>query len=317
MLYRPVRERTPDTIVELARNNLRSTGWEEIALLSLSTGDYSHISGLIQRNGRRVGPGQSCCVAAFFKNRHIYFRNGRADPQGQKDGFTLAPEAGTDRLRRVINKGNTEEDLEKAVKSAFQLGWQSVKLYFMIGLPHETDEDLDGIIGLIRKASKWARGGKITASISTFVPKCHTPFQWAEQISSEETLRKQQYIRRYFRKGNAQVKFHDPRVSFLEGVLARGDERLSAVIERAFQKGARFDGWDDQLKFDAWMEAFEETGVQPEQYLAARAIGREMPWSFIDTGITTGIPCRRMEQSSVRATDTGLQIWGVLRMRCL
>jgi radical SAM-linked protein len=203
----------------------------------------------------------------------------------RKTGFTLAPEAGTDRLRRVINKGNTEEDLEKAITSAFQLGWQSVKLYFMIGLPGETDEDLDGIIGVIRKASKWARGGKITASVSTFVPKSHTPFQWAEQISPEETLRRQQYIRRYFRKGNAQVKFHDSRVSFLEGVIARGDESLSAVIEKAFEKGARFDGWDDQLKFDIWMEAFEETGINAEHYLGQRKPGEDLPWSFIDIGI--------------------------------
>lgn len=287
MLYRPVRERTPDTILNLARNNLRCTGWEEVALLSLSTGDYSAIGGLIQRMVEELGPDRVAVSLPSLRTDTFTSEMGEQIRKVRKTGFTLAPEAGTDRLRRVINKGNTEEDLEKAVKSAFQLGWQSVKLYFMIGLPHETDEDLDGIIGIIRKASKWARGGKITASISTFVPKCHTPFQWAEQISTEETLRRQQYIRRYFRKGNAQVKFHDPRVSFLEGVLARGDERLSAVIERAFQKGSRFDGWDDQLKFDVWMEAFEETGIQPDEYLAARAMGREMPWSFIDTGITT------------------------------
>ncbi len=165
----------------------------------------------------------------------------------RKTGFTLAPEAGTDRLRRIINKGNTEEDLERAVIAAFKNGWQSLKLYFMIGLPLENDEDLDGIIGLVRKASKWAKGGKITASVSTFVPKSHTPFQWTAQIDMDETSSRQQYIRRYFQKGRARVKFHNTRVSFLEGVLARGDAKLSGVIESAFRKGARLDGWDEHL----------------------------------------------------------------------
>lgn len=286
MLYRPVRERSPETILELARQNLRNTGWEEIALLSLSTGDHSRIGELIQRMVEELGPERVAVSLPSLRTDTFAAEMAEQIRKVRKTGFTLAPEAGTDRLRRVINKGNTEEDLEKAITSAFQLGWQSVKLYFMVGLPGETDEDLDGIIGLIRKASKWARGGKITASVSTFVPKSHTPFQWAEQISREETLRKQQYIRRFFRKGNAQVKFHDSRVSFLEGVIARGDERLSAVIERAFEKGARFDGWDDQLKFDVWMDAFQETGIDAEQYLGPRTPGEDLPWSFIDIGIT-------------------------------
>lgn len=236
MLYRPVRERTPKTIMELARQNLRGTGWEEIALLSLSTGDYGGIGRLIQEMVDELSPERTAVSLPSLRTDTFEAEMAEQIRRVRKTGFTLAPEAGTDRLRRVINKGNTEEDLEKAITAAFQQGWQSVKLYFMIGLPTETDEDLDGIIGVIRKASKWARGGKITASVSTFVPKCHTPFQWAGQISSEETLRKQQYIRRYFRKGNAQVKFHEPRVSFLEGIIARGDERLSAVIQKAFEK---------------------------------------------------------------------------------
>ncbi|MBI5249262.1 MAG: TIGR03960 family B12-binding radical SAM protein [Desulfomonile tiedjei] len=286
MLYRPVRERTTETIMEFARQNLGNTGWEEIALLSLSTGDYSRIGWLIQKMVEELGPERIAVSLPSLRTDTFDPSMAEQIRKVRKTGFTLAPEAGTDRLRRVINKGNTEEDLEKAVASAFQLGWQSVKLYFMIGLPYETDEDLDGIIGLIRKASKWARGGKITASVSTFVPKCHTPFQWAGQISREDTLRKQQHIKRFFRKGNAQVKFHDPRVSFLEGVIARGDERLSAVIQRAFEKGARFDGWDDQLKFDLWMEAFKEEGIDPEHYLEPREVGGDLPWGMVDTGIS-------------------------------
>jgi radical SAM-linked protein len=285
MLYRPVRERPAETVVELARKNINASGWEEVSLLSLSAGDYSTIGHLIKRMSEDFS---SDMVALSLPSLRTDTFDGEIAEQirkVRKTGFTLAPEAGTDRLRRVINKGNSEEDLERAVTKAFSLGWQSIKLYFMVGLPYESDEDLDGIIGLIRRASKWARGGKITASVSTFVPKPHTPFQWAGQLSIEETIRRQQYIRRYFQKGRAQVKFHNPQASFLEGVLARGDERLSAVIERAFSKGARFDGWSEHLKFGVWMEAFQEAGIEPESYLEPRAVGSVLPWGFIDSGI--------------------------------
>ncbi|MGO9569552.1 MAG: TIGR03960 family B12-binding radical SAM protein, partial [Desulfomonilaceae bacterium] len=285
MLYRPVRERQAKTIVELARNNIAGTGWEEVSLLSLSAGDYSVIGHLIKGMSEDFGPEMVALSLPSLRTDTFDGEIAEQIRKVRKTGFTLAPEAGTDRLRRVINKGNTEEDLERAVTKAFSLGWQSVKLYFMVGLPHESDEDLDGIIGLIRKASKWARGGKITASVSTFVPKPHTPFQWAGQLSIEETIRRQQYIRRYFHKGRAQVKFHAPQGTFLEGVLARGDERLSEVIEKAFSKGARFDGWSEHLKLGLWMEAFEEGGIDPEKCLEPRAVGGPLPWDFIDTGI--------------------------------
>jgi len=204
----------------------------------------------------------------------------------RKTGFTLAPEAGTDRLRRVINKGNSEEDLERAVVAAFKAGWQSVKLYFMIGLPQETDEDLDAIASLIIKASKWARGGRITASVSTFVPKSHTPFQWAGQIFTDETRRRQQYIKRYLNNRKIRIKFHDPRVSFIEGVFARGDGALADATEAAFRRGARFDGWDDRLDMDLWMEAFQETGIDPNKYLEPRALEHPLPWDFVDSGVS-------------------------------
>jgi radical SAM family uncharacterized protein/radical SAM-linked protein len=288
MLYRPVRERQAKTVIELARKNIACTGWEEVSLLSLSAGDYSGIGRLIKRMCEDFG--QDMVALSLPSLRTDTFDGEIADQirKVRKTGFTLAPEAGTDRLRRIINKGNSEEDLERAVTTAFAHGWQSVKLYFMVGLPYESDEDLDGIIGLIRKSSKWARGGKITASVSTFVPKPHTSFQWAGQISMSETIRRQQYIRRYFQKGRAQVKFHSPQVTFLEGVLARGDERLSEVIERAYSKGARFDGWNEQFKLGLWMEAFEEVGIDPERYLDPRPVVGTLPWHFIDTRVRPG-----------------------------
>ncbi len=285
MLYRPVRERQAETIVDLARKNIACSGWEEVSLLSLSAGDYSSIGRLIKRMSEDFGPDKVALSLPSLRTDTFDGEFAEQIRKVRKTGFTLAPEAGTDRLRRIINKGNNEEDLERAVATAFEHGWQSIKLYFMVGLPHESDEDLDGIIGLIRKASKWARGGKITASVSTFVPKPHTPFQWAGQISIEETARRQQYIRRYFQKGRAKVKFHTPQISFLEGVIARGDERLCTAIEKAFNKGARLDGWNEHFKFGLWMDAFKEVGIEPETFLNPRVVGGKLPWDFIDTGI--------------------------------
>jgi len=298
MIYRPVREREPQTIYEHAEINIESTGWEEVALLSLSSGDYSRIGELISRMVHRFGPDKVALSLPSLRTESLGAAMAEEIRKVRKTGFTVAPEAGTDRLRRVINKGNCEEDLERAVKAAFQAGWQSVKLYFMIGLPFESDEDLDGLIGLVHRASKWARGGRITASVSTFVPKAHTPFQWAGQISFEETRRRQDYIKRYFRKGNIRVKFHDARVSFLEGVLARGDEHLSDMIEAAFVKGARLDGWDDQLKFDIWLEAMEQSGIEPLVYLGPRSVEERLPWEMVDSGVSRRFLIGEWEKAS-------------------
>ena len=286
MLYRPVRERSVGMITELAGQCAASTGWEEISLLSLSSGDHSAIGRLVTEMTRKFGSDKVALSLPSLRTETLSGEIAEQIRKVRKTGFTLAPEAGTDRLRKIINKGNKEEDLERAVALAVEQGWLSLKLYFMIGLPLETDEDLDGIVALIRKASGWMRGGKITASVSTFVPKSHTPFQWEPQISIAETLRKQQYLRHHFNKAKARLKCHDPHVSFLEGVIARGDERLTRAIEVAFRNGARFDGWDDQLHFDAWLEAFRMTDIDPAHYLESRNIETSLPWSFISTGVS-------------------------------
>jgi radical SAM family uncharacterized protein/radical SAM-linked protein len=298
MIYRPVRERSPEAIIDLAETTIRSTGWSEVALLSLSSGDYSCIGELIREMARRFSAGKVALSLPSLRTETFDPEMAEQIRRVRKTGFTLAPEAGTDRLRRVINKGNTEEDLRRALSAAFGAGWQSVKLYFMIGLPGETDEDLDGIIDLIHKASKWAGGKKITVSVSTFVPKAHTPFQWAEQISAEETRRRQRYIAGYFRKGRAQVKFHDAAVSFLEGVLARGDDKLSTVIEKAYFKGARFDGWTERFRPGVWTEAFDECGIDPQSYLLLRRISDELPWSFIDAGVNSDYLAAEWEKAA-------------------
>ncbi len=304
MLYRPVREREASTIVDLAAKSLAVTGWEEVALLSLSSGDYSCIGDLVSIVAEKLCSDMVALSLPSLRTETLNERIAQQIRRVRKTGFTLAPEAGTDRLRQVINKGNTEDDLERAVRAAFEAGWRSLKLYFMIGLPTEVDEDLDGIIRLVRKTAHWARGGRITASISTFVPKAHTPFQWAGQISMEETKRRQAYIRRYFRQGKAQVKFHDCRTSFLEGVLARGDSRLSHVIKRVFEKGARLESWDDRLKIHTWMETFQEVGIDPQSYLRPRELSEELPWSFVDTGIDSDFLAKEWRNAYAgRTTD--------------
>ena len=286
MVYRPVRERSPSSIIDLVMTSLQETGYEEVALLSLSSGDYSHIADLIETLNRTLAPRKVAISLPSLRTDTFDSRMAQEIRKVRKTGFTLAPEAGTERLRRIINKGNTEEDLETALTKAFECGWQSVKLYFMIGLPLETDADLEGIAHLARKAVKLACGRKITVSVSSFVPKAHTPFQWAEQIDIAEIKRRQSHVRRSLQKMRLKVKFHTPEMSFVEGLLARGDEAISKVIETAYSKGARFDGWDDQLQLPIWLEAMAEHDLDPARYLRARNLDETLPWDFIDAGVS-------------------------------
>lgn len=285
MLYRPVRERDPGTVVDIAAQSIRSTGWEEVSLLSLSSGDYTGVANLVASMTERFCDDMVALSLPSLRTETLDARIAEQIQRVRKTGFTLAPEAGTERLRRVINKGNTEEDLQRAVCAAVASGWQAVKLYFMIGLPTETEEDVDAIAGLIRKAAHWAGRATIRASVSTFVPKAHTPFQWAGQLDSHETRLRQQQIRRRFQKGRTRVKVHDVRMTFLEGVLARGDERLADVIEHAYRMGARFDGWEERLSVDTWNVAFDECAVDPGEYLKVRPLTEPLPWDFVDTRV--------------------------------
>lgn len=303
MLYRPVRERSPERVLGLARESLAKTGWDEVSLLSLSSGDYGHIGALVQSMVDNFGPEHIAVSLPSLRPETLERGMAEAIRTVRKTGFTLAPEAGTERLRRVINKGNTEDDLERAVTTAFRAGWQSLKLYFMIGLPTEDDDDLDAIADLIHRAGRWARGGKITGSVSTFVPKAHTPFQWAEQISPDEIRRRQQHIKRRFTRGRHRLKFHHPASTFLEGIIARGDHRLSAVIERAYDNGARFDGWDEHVNLERWEEALEHAGLDPASCLGARTPGESLPWDFVATGVEPAYLVREWNRA-VQGTST-------------
>jgi radical SAM-linked protein len=204
----------------------------------------------------------------------------------RKTSFTLAPEAGTQRLRDAINKGNTEEDLLETTSRVFAAGWRTVKLYFMIGLPGETDEDIEGIAGLAYRVLRTAKNrGEVKVSLSTFVPKAHTPFQWERQISIEEAVEKQNYLKNRLKSRNLSVKWHDAGMSFLEGIFSRGGAETGALIEAAYNLGCRFDGWGDKFRFALWEEAFKKTGIDAASYLRKRSADEEFPWDMIASGL--------------------------------
>lgn len=287
IIYRPVRERSPERILELARKGIAETGFDELALLSLSTGDYSCISEvLVELMDRLVADRVSVSMPSM--------RVGTLTPEimdqikrVRKSGFTLAPEAGTDRLRQVINKGITEADLLKTSRAAFGLGWKLLKFYFMFGLPTETEEDLAAIPVLAKKALQTAdQGGRrINISVATFVPKPHTPFQRVRQLSVDEGFARIDFLKKAVRGKSFQLKWGDPRQSFMEGVMSRGDRRLSILIEEAWRQGARLDAWTEHFHLDIWRTAAENLGIDLDSYLRARSDEEMLPWSHLDSGV--------------------------------
>ena len=291
--YRPVRERTESRLRELARKMIDVTGYDEISLTSLSSADYSCLGGLVDNLMNDF----SCEKVGFTlpSLRIDSFSIDLADKMQQirKSGLTFAPEAGTQRMRDVINKGVTEEDLLKATGAAFKKGWKTVKLYFMIGLPTETDEDVVGIAELAQKVvnhykeTTGRKDVKVTISVSCFVPKAFTAFQWFGQNTLEEFSRKQMLIKEHIKDRSIHYNYHDAHVSLLEGVLARGDRRLSGVIYSAWKNGSRFDGWTDQFDESRWTRAFEENNIDPAQYnIRERAFDEVFPWEHTTPGVS-------------------------------
>ncbi len=294
VIYRPVREREPETLLGQAEQVLKSTGWGEISLTSLSTLDYSMIRPLIEKLTARHGAAGVNVSLPSLRVDTFSVDLAKEVQKVRRSSLTFAPEAGTQRLRDVINKGVTEENLLEAVSAAFAGGWQAIKLYFMIGLPTETDEDLEGIALLARRVLETGRALsrtpgrlKVTVSASSFVPKSHTPFQWEPQAELDELRRKQAFLRRQLRGKGLVFNWHDPEGSFLEAVLSRGDRRLGAAIEAAWRLGCRFDGWSEHFSLDRWMQAFEETGINPRNYAYRRfAYDEVLPWDHISAGVS-------------------------------
>lgn len=295
MIYRPIREKKKEKLMELGEKLLKSTGYNEISLTSLSICDYSDIRGLItslieKHGGEKVGVSlPSLRIDSFSVDLINEIQKVR------KTGLTFAPEAGTQRMRDVINKGVNEENLLTATRSAFESGWSTIKLYFMIGLPYETEEDAKGIALLSEKVVNEyyqipkevrKKGLKVTASASIFVPKPFTPFQWVPQLKEEEVMQRVYTVKDNIKSRAISFNYHASKVSFMEGVFARGDRRLCDVLIDAFKNGAKFDGWSEFFNYDIWMNAFKNCNVDPEYYTyRERSYDEILPWDFIDIGV--------------------------------
>jgi radical SAM family uncharacterized protein/radical SAM-linked protein len=288
-IYRPVRERSPETVWELLEKGLQASGYDEATLLSLSSGDYACLGQLLPALMARWSAGR---VAISLPSLRVDTLSQEMIDQilrVRKTGFTLAPEAGTQRLRDVINKNIREEEILETARAVFRSGWQVLKLYFMIGLPTETREDLLGLIDLVKKIRRIGREVssriQINVALSTFVPKPHTPLQWAAQLSLEESRERIAFIQKGLGGKAVQIKWNDPRMSFLEGLLARGDRRTGLVIARAFELGAGLDAWGEYFNWPAWEQALEECGYVAGAAAGERDPAASWPWDFIDTGV--------------------------------
>ena len=304
--YRPIRAKKPETLKKQAEALIVSTGWDEVSLTSLSSSDYPHLETLCESLVNTLEPMHVNLALPSMRADSFNLDLAQSIQKVRKSGLTFAPEAGTQRLRDVINKNLQEEDLLEACRVAFAAGYNGVKLYFMMGLPTETDEDLLGISQIVRNVQKVfrehaknkARGLRINVGISIFVPKAQTPFQWLGQISAEEAQRRKELLMDSLKIKNVTYSIHDYRTSMLEAVLARGDRRLSAVLERAWKLGCRLDGWDENFDYAAWMQAFSDCGVDPAFY-ANRELEREetLPWDHISSGVTKAYLYSELDQA--------------------
>ncbi len=294
-IYRPIREKSSSTVNRQAKCLCNSTGYDEVSLCSLSTSDYTGIESLIPKMFEWALPEKINVALPSLRVDNFSEELMEELKKVRKSGLTFAPEAGTQRLRDAINKNVTEEEVLKTSAQAFRGGWTSVKLYFMMGLPTETLEDIAGIADLAQKVvnefyrnpdKPKGKGVTVSISVASFVPKPFTPFQWEPQDTMEQLVLKQKHLMENVHTRKIQVSWHQSRTSFLEGVFARGDRKLCNVIESAWRKGCKFDGWDEYFLFDKWMEAFEENDIDPAFYSNRRRDFSEiLPWDHLDYGI--------------------------------
>lgn len=310
-VYRPVRERSAETLTTLANCLLESSGYDEISLSSLSTSDYTGLKELTDNllditEKKKIG---LSLPSLRIDNFSLELMN--KVQRVRKSGITFAPEAGTQRLRDVINKNITEENITESTSRLFRGGWTNVKLYFMIGLPTETEEDVEGIARLAETVlgnyfaipkEERAKNINITVSTSSFIPKPFTAFQWAKQDAREQIIEKQTLLKNAITSKRIRYSWHDNKVSYLEGVFARGDRRLSKAVERAVELGCKFDAWNDCFLYDEWMQAFEDTGINPDFYLRERQYDECLPWDHIDVGVSKSFFKRENEKAKKAET---------------
>lgn len=307
MIYRPIREKSIENLSKSVRELVDNTGYDEISLSSLSTSDYSKLSELTDFLVDEFTPENIGISLPSLRLDNFSMEIAEKIQQVRKSGLTFAPEAGTQRLRDVINKGVTEADLKNTTKKAFEMGWDSVKLYFMIGLPTEQYEDLDGIAKLaydVIDTYRTVHGGKlkrkfsVTVSTSTFVPKPFTPFQWHGQDKTEEVINKQHYLIKALKNRDIKYNYHDSKTSLMEAVLARGDRRLGKVLYDAFKMGAKFDGWNEFFKLEIYKEAMAKNNLSIDFYAnRERSYDEVFPWDHIDVGVSKKFLMRENEKA--------------------
>ncbi|UCG84616.1 MAG: TIGR03960 family B12-binding radical SAM protein [Dehalococcoidia bacterium] len=318
IIYRPVRERSQPEVINAVDELIHNCGYDEVSLLSLSSSDYPEIADLVGKLSQKYS-GQNL-ILSMPSLRLDTFSVELADSfgDGRKSGFTFAPEAGSERLRRVINKDISDEEIMKTIETAWERGWKSIKLYFMVGLPTETDSDVADIVKLVRRVRSIGSGKiNVRVNVSTFIPKPHTPFQWVAQASAEELAAKQQILTAGLRKAGVQLSWQSPEVSLLEGAFSRGDRNMARVIHQAWRHGCRFDAWSENFIFDKWRKAFNECEIDPQFYTAReRSFDEKMPWAHIDTGISHEFlkreyECAVMEKETPNCGTGGCNLCGL------
>lgn len=306
MVYRPLRERSPEKVVEIARELLGKTGWEEVGLVSLSSCDYTGLVPVLEALSTSLRErGVKLSLPSLRMDAFSVELAARLETV-KRGGLTFAPEAGSQRLRNVINKGIGEDDIRTTIESLSEHGWDRVKLYFMVGLPTETEADLAGITDITREAfailRRRHRRAEVSVSVNGFIPKPHTPFQWEPQLPLEETEARCKWLKRQLGNPKIALNYHDPRQGFLEAVFARGDRRLGNVIERAWKSGCRFDGWTETFCFESWIQAFRSEGLDPDFFATRRREKDEFfPWDHIDTGVSRDFLWREKEKAFLEA----------------
>ena len=314
VIYKPVRRRSPETLKDLARRTLHATGYEELSLSSLSSSDYPKVDNLIRELDVDTPGGMVKYSLPSLRMDSFSVKLADQVQQGRRGSLTFAPEAGTERLRRVIGKNISEADMFNAVGDAVKAGWQIFKLYFMIGLPTETDEDVEEIAHLCRKLTGYLKKDhglkpRLSVSVSTFVPKAHTPFQWEPQISLDLIRQRQRLLQSELKPlRSITFSWHDAESSFLEAVFARGDRRLAPLLEKAWRGGCRFDGWSDHFSFARWREAFETLGLEPEGYANRRFDHlAPLPWDHLSSGALKSA----LAEEHRKALECGAGVQGV------
>ncbi|MFC1966006.1 TIGR03960 family B12-binding radical SAM protein [Chloroflexota bacterium] len=323
IIYRPVRERSQQEVVQAIEELIMNCGYSEVSLVSLSTSDYPHIDELVANLSNRYHNLALSLPSLHIDSFSVELMSSL--PSQKRTGLTFAPEAGSERLRRTINKDISEDELLKIATEAFERGWTGLKLYFMLSLPGETIDDIEGIINLVNKVRSLGKKAKgktpqIRVSLSTFVPKPHTPFQWVAQESEEGLSAKHELLRQGLRHKSVKLSWRDPKVSLLEAALSRGDRRLGKVIYHAWKLGCTFDSWDEHFNYENWVRAFEETGLEPSFYAQRqRSLDELLPWAYIDVGVTTtflkqeyqrSLDCRATGDCRTEACNAcGLERW--------